>query len=88
MKYIVLERNMYDTKQRVPIIFPDYLVHADIAVAMKKVPGMEKAVAASAGTLASFDIDAEPTGKSDTLSLTASDGDGDLIKMHDYLSGL
>lgn len=37
--------------RRLPVIYPDLLVHSDVASAMQKVRGMEKAIPVSAGNM-------------------------------------
>jgi hypothetical protein len=87
VKYVVLQRQHCGLPQDVPVIFPDYLIHAQVAAVIGALPGMEKAKPVSAGSLASFGIDAEPLGFSESLNLAAREEDGAIIKMHDYLCG-
>ncbi|HEY6019536.1 MAG TPA: hypothetical protein VIY48_06435 [Candidatus Paceibacterota bacterium] len=91
MKYIVLKRTLAGCEQRIPIIFPNELVHKHVAGIFIKFLGREYGFAeevVSAGEFNSFGMDIEPYGGSTTLGLTVGIGDAQLIKMNDYLKGL
>lgn len=87
MKYIVLETEQ-DNPQKVPLIFPDFLVHSEMArhlrEAIRRHLGVESK-AVSAGNIVFEDV--VTTGKSETLKLTSRDEDAKMIAMYDYLKG-
>lgn len=96
MKYIVLELDHGRSFVReVPILFPEYLVHATMAKSIGRAIMLEdKSVVSvrpvAAGFFSSLGLaTVQCYGKSDTLDL-ASRGDEDvnLMKMFDYLHGL
>ncbi len=86
-KYIMLELDSGSFKRRVPIIFPDLLVHADVAAALQQTPGMADAKPVSAG---SIDLFAEAChGKSTTLNVASNgEGDAELINTFPYFHGI
>lgn len=86
MKYIMFESVDQDGLTRaVPVIFPDFLVHAEVAGRLRGlVPGITRVV--SAGT-ALVNVDATTEG-SETLGVRARDKDSRIINMYDYLHGI
>lgn len=86
-KYVMLEMPCGGVKRRVPIIFPDILVHADVAAAVQKLPMMGEAQPVSAG-----DIDLLASnchGKSSTLNLqSCGDDDAETINAFPYFHGI
>lgn len=87
-KYIVLEVDRKEAGlQRLPIIFPDILVHADVAEAIMRLPNFvqHKATVVSAGDCS---IEAQCSGHSETLNLNSDAGDTDLINTFPYFHGI
>lgn len=80
-----------------PILFPDALIHADVSSAMADMLGTQFASEkmramvrpVSAGHLASFDLDTNCHGLSESLNKLKSRGKADdqLIKLNDYGAG-
>lgn len=78
MKYIILETTV---GQRFPIIFPDLLIHADVALFMAELTDAtikHKTTPVSAGTIA-LGTDFTCSGGSDTLSMKARPQDEAII---------
>lgn len=88
MKYIIYKRTYCGVEQEIPIIFPNQLVHLDVAKALKDVVGSSKIIAA--GEFSSLNISAENfNGASQTIGIKSrGDRDGKLIQTFDYMSGL
>lgn len=86
-KYVMLEIDNGAFKRRLPIIFPDILVHADVAAAIQQIQGMAEAKPVSAG---SIDLFAEAChGKSTTLNVASNwEGDAKLINTFPYFHGI
>lgn len=83
MKYIMLRRG----EQEVPVIFPEFLNHADVARVMTGVFELSTAKPVSAGTVEVMALATH--GKSVTLGdLPARDEDAATINCFDYLQGL
>jgi hypothetical protein len=90
MKYVMFSVTISGLARKVPIIFPDILVHKEVAHGMKPVFARHfencTAVPVSAG-------DYDPvtnvcSGKSDTLKLESDPTDGPVISTYDYMFGL
>jgi hypothetical protein len=88
MKYIIYTRDYFGVRQEIPIIFPNQLVHLEVAKALKSVVGSSKIVAA--GEFSSLNIDSDGfIGKSTTIGIRSrGKRDGKLIAMFDYKQGL
>jgi hypothetical protein len=93
MKYVVVELELgkgnEKTTKRVPLIFPNDLIHADMARVLEheciRTFGV-KAKTVSAGTI---DIDVESvSGESVSLGLKSRGSDKQLIDMYDYFHGM
>ena len=85
-KYIMLELDSGSLKRRVPIIFPDILVHADVAAAVQSLPMMGEAKPIAAG---SIDLMAAAChGRSSTLNVSAGETDAELINTFPYFHGI
>lgn len=85
MKYIMLQNRK--TKQKVPIVFPNYLIHADVHDALVMVPtfGLKyDCISAGECTITCTSV----SGGSETLGLTFAENDSAVIDMMDYLHGL
>lgn len=80
MKYIIMAKDFGTVIHRVPIIFPNTLVHSDVAVATANIlTGYEPV---SAGE---YDpVSGSCSGRSSTLGLEASDEDSSTILLNDY----
>lgn len=87
MKYIMLKIVESEFTRLVPVIFPNSIVHADMARAVQSIPGMELAVVESAGECRVKD--AFCSGASDTLQVK-SHGQDDSIVINgmDYFHGI
>jgi hypothetical protein len=84
MKYIIFISK--DGRQEIPIIFPNNLVHLEVAQAMSKLVGTSRVVAA--GEFSSLAIDAECNGKSTTIGVKSREEQDDrLISNYDYTFG-
>jgi len=77
MKYIMLEQ---------PGLFPNGLIHEDVAKAILSIPAHASAKVVSAGEVTVYG--AECGGKSSTLDLKAGKGDSKIIESIDYLHGI
>lgn len=85
-KYVMLEMPCGGVRRRIPIIFPDILVHADVAAAVQSLPMMGEAKPIAAG---SIDLmAAECHGKSTTLNVSAGETDAELINTFPYFHGI
>jgi hypothetical protein len=86
MKYVMLQTQIGDMKQAVPIIFPKQLNHIDVADAIRKLEGMENAQVVSAGEC---NVRGQCGGRSPTLSLDSrGKEDDEIINTIDYMQGL
>jgi len=90
MKYIMLRIvTAGEIIRELPIIFPDALVHADVAEAITKLPGLYTATPVSAGSLSSLELETQCYGDSQTLDLKSrGDLDSGRICMLDYSHGI
>lgn len=94
MKYIIfrIKDEGGNYQQKVPIIFPNYMNHADVANAMLPVltmgrPPTYKATVSSAGDV-SIKTALPCTGRSITLRKSALPEDDRIIDTFDYMHGL
>ena len=84
MKYIVFRTK--DGRQEIPIIFPNHLVHLEVAKAMSKIVGTSRIVAA--GEFSSLEIEANCHGKSSTIGVKSRGKEDErLIAAFDYVFG-
>ena len=95
MKYIILQTvvsNTVDVTREYPIVFPNSLVHSDVAEHMQHLLLREHGVtsiAVAAGDLNLVGLNLNCSGKSETLNLDSrEDIDSALISMHDYYHGI
>lgn len=93
MKYIMLKivQGKGPTISRlVPFIFPDFLVHADIAHYMTfHLTREHKASECTAVSAGFIDLDAEKThGESETLKIKAHEDDAATINAYSYFHGI
>lgn len=91
MKYIVLEIKNGETKREWPIIFPDMMVHSDIANVIQKhlnQQNQESRIIA-AGSVSFFGGKVRCDSGSETLNIESRGSEDEkLIKMFDYLHGI
>ena len=77
-----------ETNQRIPIIFPSTLVHAEIDMALRNLGLFRRSMPISAGELSIVDSEINCHGESTTMGLTALSTDTECIRMHDYFFGM
>lgn len=84
MKYVMFRvKGPGGNDRLIPVVFPNALVHRDVAEALYPVI---KGLPVSAGECVVL-VDSTH-GKSDTLSLNANEDDASVITGHDYLHGV
>jgi len=89
MKYIVIEASRKNNKVEIPIIFPNILVHKEVAdstmaMIMSKHKMDSKVVAA--GSINSYNM--QCSGFSETLNIGSRFQDTQLIQTYDYNHGI
>lgn len=85
MKYIMFKQQMDDIDKLIPIIFPNDLVHEDVAKALQQ-SVLEDCSIVSAGIINPLNLKAE--GGSETLNIESNpEIDSHVIKMNDYGAG-
>lgn len=92
MKYIVMKINNGGIAREWPIVFPDMMVHKQVAETIQwhlmRHHNMECRVV-SAGSFSCFGDEVRCFGESETLSLESrGEVDESLIKMFDYMHGI
>ena len=86
MKYIVFRKVTGSFQQEIPIIFPNSLVHLEVAQALSKIVGTSKVVAA--GEFSSLDIEPNVSGRSSSIGIGSRGKiDERLIVGNDYNHG-
>lgn len=89
MKYIMVRRVLgkipNEVVQDVPIIFPDFIIHADMYHMSRRLIGL-KCVPISAGEIQLLSVVC--FGKSESLDVEARESDGPVIETYDYLRGI
>lgn len=91
MKYVIIQDAKTGTEY--PILFPDSLVHKDVAMYMLSNLNNNHSVAiedcriSSAGFINSIDLNVEPTGNSESLGIGAKYDDKAFIQTLDYNGG-
>ena len=96
MKYIVVSaikrKGENESVIRYPFVFPNNLVHANVAKVMCLLISLmhlkRDVLVTSAGDVNSTDFTGECSGKSDTLNLKSAKGDTNLLSMNDYGAGM
>lgn len=90
MKYVVFKREHRGVVRELPVLFPEALVHAEVAKWLTSARGpLAGYSAVSAGFLSSLNVPAECHGKSDSLGLVSrGDEDSRLIAVVDYTHGI
>lgn len=82
MKYIMFKREENDLSKLIPIIFPNDLVHADVAKALQESVLKGHSIV-SAGSISPLNWQAK--GRSETLDVRSNPiVDSHVIKMNDY----
>ncbi|QDB70627.1 hypothetical protein RSP_0048 [Pseudomonas phage RSP] len=83
MKYVMFEKRMSDgCSHMVPVIFPNTLVHDEVANALTLGP-LKGYIPCSAGEISPLDM--QPHGESTTLGLKADEErDETVIRLNDY----
>ena len=89
MKYIVVSVRRGTSIMEFPIIFPEVLVHADMAVSLSPMflrmfPDADEIKPISVGDFSSYGMMIQPSGESETLKLKSRREDRELIAMCDY----
>lgn len=92
MKYIVIEVKNGDTEREWPIIFPDMMVHRQIADVIQNhltIDHKQDSKIIAAGSVSFFGGEVRCSGESETLNIESrGTEDEKLIKMFDYLHGI
>jgi len=91
MKYVMAEVKRGSLVKKVPLVFPNELVHREMATVFKQAlhrHGWDDVRFVSAGELVMFGAGVECSGSSETMGLTAQDGDARVIEMYDYMHGV
>lgn len=89
MKYIMFEINAAAGKRKVPIIFPDSLVHSMVADQFERVLRYTfKGCSAKAVSAGSIDFVGRCHGDSETMKLKSDKADSSVINAYDYLHGV
>lgn len=90
MKYVMFEVSRGGLTRKVPVIFPDSLVHREVAGKLMSLlrDEFESVKVASAGSINSFDFGGTTHGGSETLKVASDPNDATLIKMYDYFGGV
>lgn len=91
MKYIMAEIAVGEAKKKVPLVFPNFLVHSEMANLFKQAlirHGAREVQFVSAGELTMFGAGVECSGFSETMGLMAVKEDAKVIEMYDYLHGV
>lgn len=90
MKYVMFQKQGNVMVIHTPIIFPDRLVHLDVANHMCGIPGSplfgHRPV--SAGFFSSLGLSANVYGESESLKLASNPRDAEFITMSDYGGGM
>lgn len=85
MKYIMFKHDQGDLSKLIPVIFPNDLVHADVAKALQE-SVLKGTSIISAGSISPLNLQAE--GGSETLNIESNPiVDSHVIKMNDYGAG-
>jgi hypothetical protein len=91
-KYVMLESRIgWDTKVLYPVIFPDKLVHSQVAMQLRKIiPGWRRTYGVqvvSAGKIEHLEVEGLG-GESETLGLKSELTDTGVIENYSYLHGI
>lgn len=89
MKYIMLRTKFAGVDKLIPIIFPDFMIHADIDKAVKEI--LLNIHKQESETFSAGDIDilgCQCSCESTTLEVCSQEIDTNVIDTYDYLHGL
>lgn len=93
MKYIMFEQEIGEIKRKIPFIFPNFLVHQDVAAVTKVL--LDETFKNSKNRIVSagdVQIGAGATincsGKSETLKIKSHPDDTQILTMYDYFHGV
>lgn len=88
MKYIMFLQKTGELERNIPIIFPDTLIHEEVAVAIESlIRKMGEVRLKSAGTINIYG-DIAVSGKSTTLNIESNGDDARIISIYDYFHGI
>ncbi|QNX16012.1 hypothetical protein IC793_00910 [Acinetobacter seifertii] len=86
MKYIMFKQEREELVELIPVIFPNKLVHKDVADALMQTPPFKDCSVQSAGSISLLNLEAN--GHSETLNVASNPRtDSFIIKMNDYGAG-
>jgi len=90
VKYLVMQvTGPGDLVREFPVIFPDAIVHKDMAEAMRRLPDMRLSKPVAAGFVSSCHVGPGFHGESESLGLESRErADDELVSMLDYTHGL
>lgn len=90
MKYVMLEAVTGDVKKRIPIIFPDFMCHVDIAEAMKTILNSQHKLPSQVFSAGDIKISVDWCGGMSSTLNTSSRGEIDeqVIDFYDYGHGI
>lgn len=89
MKYIMLETQLQHIRRRVPIIFPDFMVHEDIARLFHDFLIHRHEMFSNVISAGDIDLGlVECSGRSETLKIESSPDDNQTINSYDYFNGI
>jgi len=84
MKYIMYIKEIEGIKRKIPIIFPDSLVHIEVAKALKDLVHTSKICSAGEINM----VASSTFGESTTLGIKAKKEDVEIINDYNYFHGL
>lgn len=91
-KYIMFENTIGDLKLLFPVIFPDKMVHSEVAAVLRHCqPGWHKGgvIPVSAGSIGILEVENSCYGESETLKLKSlGKKDADIINNFNYCHGI
>ena len=89
MKYIMIKMTIKDASRYVPIIFPECLVHKNVAEHIEHLMRMEHNAEVEIVSAGFYDIGATCYGESESLNLKSKpEQDTDIIREYPYKHGL
>ena len=88
-KYVMLKIRLGEIDKMVPIIFPDFMIHEDIAksaqLILKDFHNFDSTVSSAGDIQFEYPL---CSGKSETLNVKSDPEDEETIRLYDYLHGL
>lgn len=89
MKYIMMETVSSGVKKLIPIIFPDFMTHSDLAEHVQSILETQHKLQTQVRSAGSIDINVDGCfGESETLHVKSKDGDDRVINSYDHLHGI